>query len=107
MNWLKAGLEYDLFWRVTPYEMAQILRGRHAAILDEQDRLRMVAYEQARWLAFAINDPTHMPKFQALAQAREGHALAGAHKGHASAQAAVDEAKVRGWFIKMSMRTKH
>lgn len=93
-DWLAAGLEYDLFWRVRPGEMATILRGRHAFIRAEHERRRMAAYEQARWVAFAFHDPKHMPDFEPLGTSR------------GAAQAAVNDAKVRGWFISMAMR-KH
>jgi hypothetical protein len=75
--------------------MDTILRGRRAFIRSEQDRRRMVAYEQARWLGFAFHDPKNMPAFEPLAPPAAGAA---------SAQATVDDAKVRGWFIAMSMR---
>lgn len=75
--------------------MATILRGRQAFLRGEHDRRRMVAYEQARWLGFAFHDPKNMPSFETLAAPA---------KGAADAQAAVDDAKVRGWFIAMSMR---
>ncbi|HMR51184.1 MAG TPA: hypothetical protein PKA33_01735 [Amaricoccus sp.] len=57
----------------------------------------MVAYEQAQWMAHAFHDPQNMPAFVPLA---------GATTGTEDAQRAVDDAKVRGWFIAMSMR-KH
>jgi hypothetical protein len=73
--------------------MDVVLRGRHAFIVAEHHRRRVVAYEQAQWMAFAFHDPKHMPKLQTMAEAAAD-----------TAQAAVDDAKVRGWFIAMSMR---
>lgn len=55
----------------------------------------MVAYEQAQWISFAVHDPKNLPAFQSLARPETGKE---------DAQRAVDDAKVRGWFIAMSMR---
>jgi hypothetical protein len=75
--------------------MGAIMRGRHAFIRAEHDRRRMVAYEQARWVAFAFHDPKNLPDFKALATPAEDAK---------AAQAELDDARVRGWFIAMSMR---
>ena len=70
------------------------MHARRQMIRDAHDRARAVAYEQAGWVAFAFHDPQKMPAFVPLDQATDAR----------ETQAAVDDAKVRGWFISMSMR---
>ena len=54
----------------------------------------MVAYETARWVAFAFHDPKNMPTFSLSTVERPKE------------NTEINDAKVRGWFIAMSMR-KH
>jgi hypothetical protein len=70
------------------------LRGRYACIRAEQDRLRMVAYEQAQWIAFAFHDPSNPPKFRSLSDTVRADAD--------DRQRMVDNEKVRAWFLARS-----
>lgn len=74
------------------------MRGRQAAILADHDRRRMIAYEQAQWIAIAINAPKKLGEFRPVARARVADATPDER------QRLIDDAKVRGWFISMSMR---
>ena len=78
--------------------MAVILQGRHAAILADYDRRRMIAYEQAQWIALAVNNPKKLGAFKPIARDRAEAPVPDER------QRMVDDAKVRGWFISMSMR---
>ena len=63
-------------------------------IRDAHDRARMVAYEQAGWVAFAFHQPKKMPAFVPMDKATDAR----------ETQASVDDAKVRGWFLALSLR---
>lgn len=69
------------------------MAGRAAFIKAEHERARMVAWEQAHWIAYAVHDPKNIPSFKTMA---EGKA--------AEAEQAMNDAKVRGWFIAQAMR---
>jgi len=94
---LELGLDYDLFWRLTPHDMAVVVRGRRAAIREAHERARMVAYETAQWVAYAFHEPKRMPKFKLMT----------ADTTVDERQQMVDDAQVRGWFIAMSLKTAH
>jgi hypothetical protein len=70
------------------------MRGRNVAMREDQDRLRMVAYEQAQWIAFAFHDPNNPPKFRPLSETARADADA--------RQRMVDNEKVRAWFLARS-----
>lgn len=76
--------------------MAVILRGRYAAILDQFDRDRMVAYEQAQWIALGFNGK--IPPFEPRAEVE---------KVEDERQRLVGNAKVRGWFISQALRSRN
>ena len=75
------------------------MRGRNAATLAEVDRQRMVAYELAQWIGIAFHDPKRLPPFKLTAI---NHIETDDER-----QRLVDDAKVRGWFISMSMAARH
>lgn len=79
--------------------MAAIIRGKHAERMAELDMLRMVAYEQAQLIAYAFHDPKKMPKFVARAKAEVSEVD--------PMEYTVNDARVRGWFIGMSMQSAH
>lgn len=83
-----------MFWRLTPAEVSAVTAGRMACIKAAHDRSRMVAWEQANWIAYAMHDPKNLPPFKTL------------EAGQTEADEAVNDARVRGWFIAQAMR-KH
>lgn len=77
---------------MTPREVAEATAGRTAYLKAVHERARMVAWEQANWIAVAVHDPKNLPPFKTL------------EAGQAETNQAVNDAKVRGWFIAQSMR---
>jgi hypothetical protein len=97
---LAAGLDYELFWKLTPHEVVRLLRGRYDFIRTECDRRRSAAYELANWISFAFHDPKGMPDFEPLP-------LPHAPKPDKSAADIVADAKVRAWFMARSVNVVH
>lgn len=62
--------------------------------MREYDESRYLNFELAQLVAFAYHDPKNMPSFSTSAD------------DASEAKSAVDEAKVRGFFISMAMKGK-
>ena len=95
--WLRAGLDHDDFWRRTPRELAVILEAALARARDAHDLARQRLHEAARLVAFAMHDPKSMPGFEASAP------VSAAGPGPARSDA-IDQLRVRGWFISAALR---
>lgn len=93
-QWLSAGLDADLFWRIVPREAVMILNGDAKRRLRDHDDARARNHEAATLMAFAFHSPGKMPKFQ---------------PSRAEAEAVsddVNQAKVRGYFIALALASE-
>lgn len=96
-QWCAAGLAYADYWPLTFSEIFIILEGERTRRLRDHDEARARNFELAALISFAHHDPKNMPTFKSSQQA---------DKPQAPADDAVDQARVRGFFIGMAMKGK-
>jgi hypothetical protein len=59
-----AGLRPDLFWAVTPREMAVMRAGADDRRWRDLRREQGIAYSMAQLVGIAVGNPKKMPKFE-------------------------------------------
>jgi hypothetical protein len=89
---VSCGLDYGLFWTLTPREVLTVLAGAAKRRLRDHDDARVRNHELAMWISHAFHDPKKMPKFDPTPDR-------GGDKGARPVVNEADNARVRAWFI--------
>lgn len=95
--WLSLGLDYDLFWRLTPGEASRTARG----VLRREERLmetqRALNHEMAGLIFLAFHKPRHLPKYKPLKE-----------RGREVTRAATeaDHTVIKAYFRKLASQGK-
>jgi hypothetical protein len=92
--WVKAGLDYALFWTLTLREVVTMLsadRDRREADIETQ---RAINHELAALTAYAYHNPKKMPKYKPRGEKRT------------PASDELANAKVFGFFVGLAQSSK-
>ncbi|KZX90390.1 MULTISPECIES: hypothetical protein [unclassified Sulfitobacter] len=95
-EWVRLGLSYDDFWRMTLRECDLILTATLAREKADIRSKRVLQQELAHLIHFAVNDPKHMPDFTK-------------DKGEPAAEVMSEreaDARLRSFFIGAAIHSK-